>query len=50
MRAADVVNATVTGSWKWCSTMAAAIAMTAAAIQETTNMRMCVTLSGTAYE
>src|ERR1700730_6678091 len=46
MRAADVVNATATGSWKWCSSMAAAIAMPAAAIQETAKMRMFVTRSG----
>jgi hypothetical protein len=46
MRAPDVVNATATGFWNCCSTTAAPIAMTAAAMQETVKMRIFVTRSG----
>jgi len=42
IRTADVENATAAGSWYCCRATAAQIAMTAAAMQETRNVRMFV--------
>jgi len=50
MRAADVVNATVTGFWNWYSTTAAPVAMIAATMQEMVKTRMFVTLSERPYK